>query len=58
MNPSNRFLPLESDFHITVYLILSRALGQLDLVLRDTLTSLEETAHGTHNINRYRYEFE
>lgn len=48
-------LPLESDFHIQVYLITSSARGKLDLLLRDTITALREIGQGTENVNRYDY---
>jgi hypothetical protein len=46
------------DFSTQVYLIVSQAHGKLDLLLRDTMTSIEEIAYDTRNINRYRYEQE
>ena len=46
------------DFNTRVYLILSRAYGKLDLLLRDAMISIEEIAYDTQNINRYRYEQE
>lgn len=45
-------------FEITVYLILQSALGKLDLLLRDTLYSLEEIHYGVSGLNYYRYECE
>ena len=54
----NRFLPLESDFHIQVYLILSRAKGQLDMLERDVITALREIGQSTEGLNRYNYVIE
>jgi len=44
------------DFETRLYLILSNAWGQLDRLLADTITSIRETAYGTRDMNRYRYE--
>ncbi len=51
-------MTLQSDFDIQVYLILSRMYGQLDLLLRDTVTAIREIGHGTQNVNRYEYREE
>lgn len=44
------------DFEIQIYLIISNAYGKLDLLLRDTITAIQEIGYGTTNLNYYRYE--
>jgi len=49
-------IELETDFDVKVSLVVSRAYGQLDLLLRDTITAIREIGCGTTKTNRYRYE--